>query len=148
MTSDATPPPPPPDPSGGGGSGGKKGGIDFSSLSQAEKLLGLGALAVIAVYVIFFLITEDYSFSSIALLLAFYLAGAILVKLTRPAAVWHVPYAAQLRVVAYLLVLTGVLEFISDLKFDTFDAGGGTLAGALILYAGCAIAGFGAKQLD
>ena len=79
MPADATPPPPPPS---GGGSGG--GGIDFSSLSQGEKLVGLGGLAVVAVYVIFELITEDYFVNYVGIVLGAFIVGVLWVKMQRP----------------------------------------------------------------
>ena len=143
MPADATPPPPPP--SGGGGSGG---GIDFSSLSQGEKLVGLGGAAVIAVYVIFELITEDYFVNYIAILLGAFILGVLWLKLQRTGMTWPVPSSSLLRVAGYMLLVFGVAVFIDQMKNDIFDAPGATITGALILYAGCAIAGFGAKQLD
>ena len=144
MPADATPPPPPPS---GGDSGGGS-GIDFSSLSQAEKLLGLGGLAVVAVYVIFELITEDYFVNYIAILLAVFILGTLWMKLQRTSMTWAVPASSLLRVAGYMLFVFGIVVFIDQLKGDIFDAPGATIAGALILYGGCAIAGFGAKQLD
>jgi hypothetical protein len=143
MTSDATPPAPPPASSGGG-----SGGMDFSSLSQGEKLVGLGAVAVIAVYVIFELITEDYFVNYIAILLAAFILGVLWMKLQRPGTRLAVPSTSLLRASGYLLFVFGVVLFIDQLKDDIFDAPGATIAAALILYGACALAGYGAKQLD
>jgi hypothetical protein len=163
-----TPPPPPPDPSSGeratpppdpGGrpsaaappetsSGGTKGGIDFGSLSQGEKLVGLGAVAVLAVYIIFELITEDYFVNYVAILLAAFILGVLWLKLQRPGMTWVVPSSSLLRVAGYLLVVFGVVLFIDQMKDDIFEAPGATIAAALILYGACAVAGIGAKQLD
>jgi len=141
-----TPVPPPAQPSGASSGGG--GGIDFSSLSQGEKLVGLGALAVIAVYVIFELITEDYFVNYVAILLASFILGVLWIKLQRPGTTLAVPAASLLRGAGYMLLVFGVVLFIDQLKDDIFEAPGATIAAAVILYAACAVAGFGAKQLD
>ena len=47
-----------------------------------------------------------------------------------------------------MLFVFALSVFIEQVKNDIFDAGGATIAAALILYAACAVAGFGAKQLD
>ena len=144
MPADATPPPPPPS---SGGSGGR-GGMDFGSLSQGEKLVGLGGLAVVAVYVIFELITEDYFVNYVGIVLGAFIVGVVWLKLQRPGIEFAVPSNSSLRVAGYLLFVFGLAVFIEQVKIDIFDADGGTLIGALILYAACAVAGFGANQLD
>jgi peptidoglycan/LPS O-acetylase OafA/YrhL len=141
MTSDPQPPPPP-EPAK------PSSGIDFGSLSQGEKFVGLGAVAVLAVYVIWELITEDYFVTISAILLAVFVLGVLWLKLNRPGMSWSVPYRSLLRVAGYLLLTVGVVVFIDELKADIFDAPGGTIAGALVFYAGCVLSGFGAKQLD
>jgi hypothetical protein len=122
--------------------------MDFSSLSQGEKLVGLGAVAVIAVYVIFELITEDYFVNYIAILLAAFILGVLWMKLQRPGTRLPVPSSSLLRVAGYPLLVFGIVLFIDQLKDDIFDAPGATIAAALILYGACALAGYGAKQLD
>lgn len=122
--------------------------MDFSSLSQGEKLVGLAALAVIAVYVIFELITEDYFVNYIAILLAAFILAVLWMKLQRPGTRLAVPSSSLLRACGYLLLVFGVVLFIDQLKDDIFDAPGATIAAALILYGACALAGYGAKQLD
>ena len=164
-----TPPPPPPDPDPGASAapppdrhsgasaapspetssgGNKSSGIDFGSLSQGEKLVGLGAVAVLAVYIIFELITEDYGVSDLPILLAAFILGVLWLRLQRPGMSWAVPSTSLLRAGGYLLLAWGVVEFIDELKDDIFEYPGATIAGFLILVAGCAVAGFGAKQLD
>jgi hypothetical protein len=146
---DPTPalPPPDPDPGSGSGSGGK-GGMDFGSLSQGEKLVGLGAAAVLAVYIIFELITEDYFVAYVGILLAVFILGVLWFKLQRPGMTWEVPTSTLLRAAGYLLFVFGLVVFIDQVKDDIFDADGGTITGALILWAGCALTGFGANRLD
>jgi hypothetical protein len=140
MTFDPQPPPPE--------SAKPSSGSNLGSLSQGEKLVGLGALIVIAVYVIWEVIQEEYFFEWFAVYFAVYILAVMWLKANRPQAVWSIPYTSQLRVVGYLVLLAGVFELITDLKFDTFDGGGATVAGALVFYGGCALAGFGAKNLD
>jgi hypothetical protein len=138
MTSDPQPSTPEP----------KSSGPDFSSLSQGEKFVGLGGVAVLAVYIIFELITEDYFVNYSAILLAAFILGVLWLKLQRPGKPLAVPSNSLLRAAGYLLFVFGVVVFIDQLKSDIFDAPGATIAAALILYGACALAGYGAKQLD
>jgi hypothetical protein len=137
---DPQPVPPAPEP--------KSSGLDFASLSQGEKFVGLGAAAVLAVYIIFELITEDYFVNYVGILLAVFILGVLWIKLQRPWTPLAVPSNSLLRAAGYLLFVFGVVVFIDQLKADIFDAPGATIAGALIFYGACVLAGYGAKQLD
>ena len=122
--------------------------MNFGSLSQGEKLVGLGGVAVIAVYFVFDLIMEEYFAYFEAILLAAFILGVLWLKLQRPGTRLAVPSQSLLRAAGYLLLVFGIVLFIDELKSDIFEADGATIVGGLIMYAACAVAGFGAKQLD
>ncbi|HSM02541.1 MAG TPA: hypothetical protein VK960_08920, partial [Acidimicrobiia bacterium] len=93
-------------------------------------------------------IMEDYGVVYDALLLAVFILGVLWLKTQRSGMSWGVPSNSLLRVAGYLLLALGVFVFIDGLRSEVFDRDGGYVAGFIILVAGAAVAGFGAKQLD
>ena len=113
---------------------------------SGDTLVMWGAMAVLAVWVVFEVIAEEYFVSTLATALAIFLvvipridADAIK-NLGRPAAV------AKLG--GYLLAITGVVELVGDIRNNIFDRGAAAIIAALIVYAAFALTFLGARKIE
>lgn len=113
--------------------------------TSAENLITLGALLVLASWIIFEVIAEDYFVTTVAVVLA----GAIvaLPRFDVDAITAVAPVSAFLTAGAYALALTGVVELVGDVQFEVFDSASSTI-GALVAYAGYGLAFVGARSND
>ena len=113
--------------------------------TSAENLITLGALLVLASWIIFEVIAEDYFVTTVAVVLA----GAIVVlpRFDVAAITAVAPVSAFLTAGAYALALTGVVELVGDIQFEVFDGASSTI-GALVAYAGYGLAFVGARQTN
>jgi len=118
----------------------------IGKLGTPELLLGIGAAALVADYLLFELILRDYFFFVGTLLVAGYVLFAIWVRHNRPSASWPVPYDWLLRVLGFSAGALGLLEFLTDIRFDTLN-GASEVFGALLVYAGVIAMSWGAFQL-
>lgn len=114
--------------------------------SSAENLIGLGALFLVADYVLFELILDEYFFATVLLLAAFYALFALWLQSSHPSAKWPLPYEWTMRVLGYTAGLLGIFELLADLRLGILDNGADILGG-LILYAGAVLMFLGARQL-
>ena len=113
---------------------------------SGDTLVMWGALAVLASWVIFEVIVEEYFVSTLSTALAIFLvvvpridADAIR-NLARPASI--------AKLFGYLLVAAGVVELVDDLRGNIFDAGGAAIFGALVAYAGYVLTFLGARKIE
>ncbi len=111
---------------------------------SGENLISLGALLVLGSFVIFELIAEDYFLTTVAVGLALFILALPRIDVDAITAI--APTGAFLKVAAYFLASIGVIEIIDDIQASLFDAGGSTIFGALVAYAGYALAFYGARQ--
>jgi hypothetical protein len=113
---------------------------------SGDTLVMWGALAVLASWVIFEVIAEEYFVSTMSAALAIFLVvvpridGDAIRALARP--------ASLAKFGGYLLVCLGVVELVADIRNNIFDAGAGTILGALLAYAGYALAYLGARKIE
>ncbi len=119
---------------------GTSGGMNFGGLD----LVTIGALVVLASWVIFDLITDDYLVGTVAVALA--LIIAVLPRLDSGAITAFAPVPAFLKLAGYSLALIGAVEILTDLESSFFDWGGASIFGALVAWAGYVIAFVGARQ--
>lgn len=110
---------------------------------SAENPITLGALLVLALWIIFEVIAEDYFVTTVAVVLA----GAIvaLPRFDVDAITAVAPVSAFLTAGAYALALTGVVELVGGIQFEVFDGASSTI-GALVAYAGYGLAFVGARR--
>lgn len=120
--------------------GGSSGAMNLGGLD----LVTVGALVVLASWVIFDLIADDYPLSTVAAALALVIVA--IPRLDVKAVTGIAPMPAFLKLFGYLLAAVGVIEILSDLENSLFDAGGATIFGALVAYAGYVVAFLGARQ--
>jgi len=125
---------------------GSNAGTNPLAEQSGDTLVMWGAMVVLAAWVIFEVIAEEYFVSTLATALAIFLVvvpridGDAIKNLARPASI------AKLG--GYLLVATGVVELVADIRNNIFDAGAGTIIGALIAYAGYALTFIGARKIE
>ena len=126
------------------------GGSDFADmigkLGAGEKLAVLGAAAVLAVWLLFDLLIDEYSTGSLPFALALVVVGAAYVR-HQGSGNEPVPYKSLLFVGAGLLGVLGAVDVIEELRNNILDADGTTVIGALLYYAGAITSGVGALQL-
>ena len=126
-------------------------GSDFSemigNLGPGEKLAVIGALIVLAGWALFDLLIDEYGIGHLPFALAVVLAAVAYRKQQGDDSPAGLPYRTLVFVLAGLLGLIGVWEFVEEARNSIFEADGTTIVGALIYYAGSVLAGVGAFQL-
>lgn len=117
----------------------------LASMSQAELMIGGGALLIVLVDLIFAVFLGSYSFSQVlwagAIIALLAIAMTHFLRMTLPFA-----YGSLLMLAGALVGITGVRELLRDLVFLTGRTGPNAefLLGALGLYVGVALVVFGA----
>ena len=115
---------------------------DFSS---GEGMVALAGLIIIGVWLIFEVLTRQYSLTTFAIVLG---AGAALIPRMSPEAVAKImPVPAVMKVLGYALVLVGVIEVVTDIRIGIYDSPMAVL-GALIAYGAYGLAFMGARQIE
>jgi hypothetical protein len=115
---------------------------DFSS---GEGMVALAGLIIIGVWLIFEVLTRQYSLTTFAIVLG---AGAALIPRMSPEAVAKImPVPAVMKVLGYTLVLVGVIEVVTDIRIGIYDSPMAVL-GALIAYGAYGLAFMGARQIE
>ncbi len=125
--------------------GSNAGGNPLAAQS-GDTLVMWGALLVVASWVVFETIAEEYFISTTSIAVALLLVvvpridSAAISSLAKP--------AAFAKVFGYLLVAAGLSEIVGDIRNNIFDAGGSTIIGALVAYAGYALTFMGARKIE
>jgi hypothetical protein len=122
----------------------EQGGASGSPNVAGLDFVTLGALVVLASWVIFDVITDDYIVATVAAALA---AAIVLLPRIDVAAVTSIaPVSAFLKLAGYTLAVVGLVELINDIESNLFDAGGATIFGAIVAYVGYVLAFVGARN--
>ena len=108
---------------------------------SGETLVLWGAMAVLASWLIFDVITDEYGVSSLAVVLA--LVVVVMPRIDRDAIS---SMGAFIKATGYGLAIAGAVELVADIDSTIFDAGGATIIAALIAYAGYVLAFLGAQR--
>ncbi len=108
---------------------------------SGETLVLWGALAVLASWLIFDVITDEYGVSSLAVALA--LVVVVMPRIDRDAIS---SMGSFIKATGYGLAIAGAVELVADIDSNIFDAGGATIIAALIAYAGYVLAFLGAQR--
>ncbi len=119
-----------------------------AKLGAGEKLAVLGAAGVLAVWLVFDLLIDEYSTGSLAFVLALVVSYAAYRHHGRGSDGWAVPYQTIVWVGASLLGVLGVWFLIEELRGDIFDADAATIIGAVAFYITAIVSGVGAFQLS
>lgn len=119
-----------------------EGAGDFTS---GEGLVAFAGMVLIAVWLIFDIVINNYGMDNLVPLLA---AVAILLPRLRRETVERIaPLPVLMKVTGWALLFVGVIEVIIDLRFNVYDDFG-TVIGALVAYAGYVMAFVGARQIE
>ena len=115
--------------------------------SSSEGMVSFGAGLVIACWVIFWLILDDYSVGTVTVLVA---ALALMIPRASRAFVEQIaPTSVLMRAVGYSLAVLGVVNLALDLRFITSALDSiSEVLGALLAYVGFAAAFLGARSID
>ena len=115
-----------------------------SGNSSGVALIWIGAALVLGVWIIFEVITTEYFVTTVALVIA---AAVLLLPRLAPDAIKAVaPLEALTKLGGYSLAFAGVVEVLSDLRFEVFD-GFAAVLGGLIAYVGYVLAFVGARTI-
>ncbi len=113
-----------------------------ASAGSSLGLVQIGCYLVLGVFVIFELIAGEYFVTNVALVVAL---GVVALPRLAPRAISKPAVFAK--VGGYLLAFAGVVEFLDDIRFDSYD-GFVSVVGALIAYVGYVAAFLGARSID
>jgi hypothetical protein len=118
-----------------------EGAGDFTS---GEGLVAFAGMVVIAVWVIFAIILNEYFINWLMLVLA--VAAAVLPRVDRDQVEKLHPLPVLLKVAGYGIALIALVELISDIRYGVLDNVADILAG-LITYVAGLMAFVGARQI-
>jgi len=122
----------------------EQGGTSGSPNVAGLDFVTLGALVVLASWVIFDVITDDYGVGTLAVAVA---AVIVLIPRVDAGAITSIaPVSAFLKLAGYTLAVVGLIELIYDIDVNIFDLGGATIFGALVAYVGYVLAFVGARN--
>ena len=120
---------------------------DTSDFSTGEGMVALAGIILVGVWLVFEIITRQYSMTTLAVVLG---GAAAIVPRMDPSSVGKImSVSTVMKVLGYALVLVGVVEVVTDIRFasSVYDSIFGII-GALIAYAAYALAWVGARQID
>lgn len=127
-------------------------GQDISStvakLGAGEKLAVLGAAGVLAVWLVFDLLIDEYSLGHLPFALALVAGTAAYVHHNKGSDGWSVDYKTVIVVTCAIGGVIGAWSVVEELRADVLDADGATVIGALLYYATSITSGVGAWQLS
>ncbi|MDJ0925745.1 MAG: hypothetical protein QNJ77_14410 [Acidimicrobiia bacterium] len=111
---------------------------------SGETLVMWGALIVLAAWIIFEVIAEEYFIATSTVAVA--LLIVVLPRIDVAAITNLTSATAFMKLAGYLLVALGLTELVSDIRNNIFDAGGATIFGAIVAYVGYVITFLGARK--
>jgi hypothetical protein len=134
--------------------GGPAGGIgnEISStvakLGAGEKLAVFGAVGILAVWLVFDLLIDEYSTGDMMFVLALVVSVAAYKHHNGGSEGWSVDYRTLVIVGGALLGVLGAYYLIEEVRADIFDADGATVVGAIVFYVASITSGVGAWQMS
>lgn len=120
--------------------------VPTQGVTAAENLMRLGAALVVASFLVFEILFDDYFFFTGTLLVAAMVLAAVWIRHNRADAVWPIPYTWTLRVLGYTAGFLGAVELLEDLRNSRLY-GFADFLGGIVLYAGAFLLFWGARQL-
>lgn len=121
-----------------------EGAGDFTS---GEGLVAFAGMVIVAVWLIFGVLANTYWVAWLAVVPA--IAAVLLPRVDRAGVERYHPLPLLMKVLGYTIALVGVLTIIEDVRFagnvlnEVFE-----VIGALVAYAGFAMAFVGARQIE
>lgn len=123
-------------------------GRAVQQLGIGEKMAVLGAAGVLAVWLVFDLLMTEYSIGHLPFALAALVVFFAYRFHMQHATHWPVDYGTLVVVLAGLIGLLGLLELVTDLRYEIFDTDGSTIVGAIAYWAAAIVAGVGAFRMS
>ena len=120
--------------------------MSMGDFSSNEGMVALGGLILIAVWLIFDVIIEEYGVPRAALLLA--ATAVILPRLNRESVATVHPLPILMKMIGYGLGLLGVFVIVEEVVGGVLGRDAGTIIGALLAYAGYVVAFIGARSIE
>jgi hypothetical protein len=114
---------------------------DFTS---GEGMVALAGIVILAVWIIFDVIVQDYGVTTLAIVLA--LLAAVLPRMKREDVEKIQRLPILMKVIGYGLVAVGIVEVINDISHGFYNNALGVI-GALVAYAAYAMAFMGARSI-
>ena len=119
-----------------------------AKLGAGEKLAVLGAAAVLAVWLVFDLLIDEYSIGTMSFVLSLAIVYAAYRHHNRGSEGWAIPYQSVVWAAAAVLGVLGVWFLIEEIRGDILDADAATVIGGLAFYVAAIVSGVGAYQLS
>ena len=108
-------------------------------------MVALAGIILIGVWLIFEVITRQYSMTILAIVLG--AAAAIIPRMNPESVAKIMPVPAAMKTLGYALVLVGIIEVVTDVRIGIYDTPMAVL-GALIAYGAYGLALVGARQIE
>ena len=119
-----------------------------AKLGAGEKLAVLGAAGLLAVWLVFDLLIDEYSTGDMIFVLALVVVVAAYKHHNGGSEGWSIDYRTLVIVGGALLGILGGYYLIEEVRGDIFDADGATVIGALVFYVASITSGIGAWQMS
>lgn len=119
-----------------------------AKLGAGEKLAVLGAAGVLAVWLVFDLLIDEYSIGAVSFVLSLAIVYAAYRHHNRGSDTWAVPYESLVWAAASLLGVLGVWFLIEEIRGEILNTDAATVIGALAFYIAAIVSGVGAYQLS
>jgi hypothetical protein len=113
--------------------------------SSGEGMVAFGAILILLSYVIFEVFLDEYSITTVAIVLA--IVAAVLPRLNRESVEKIASLPVLMKAVGYLIAIAGLTEIIFDVESAIFE-GVPTVIAALAAYGGYALAFLGARAIE
>lgn len=120
-------------------------GVPADDFTSGEGLVAIAGVALLIDFVIFELIFGAYFITPALLLLA--VAAALLPRLRRESVERVHRLDLMMMVLGYGIAVLGAFEILNDIRFVGYD-NAGSVIGALVAYAGYAMAFLGARSIE
>lgn len=120
--------------------------MSMGDFTSDQGMVALGGLILIAVWLIFDVIIEEYGVPREALLLA--ATAVILPRLNRESVATVHPLPILMKMIGYGLGLLGVFVIVEEVVGGVLGGDAGTVIGALLAYAGYVVAFMGARSIE
>ncbi len=116
-----------------------------SDFSSGEGMVAFAGIILIGVWLIFEVITRQYSMTTLAIVLG--AAAAIIPRMNPESVAKIMTVPAVMKALGYALALVGIIEVITDIRIGIYDTPMAVL-GALIAYGAYGLAFMGARQIE
>ena len=119
-----------------------------AKLGAGEKLAVLGAAGILAVWLVFDLLIDEYSTGDMMFVLSLVVVAAAYKHHNGGSEGWSIDYRTLVIVGGALVGILGAYYLVEEVRAEIFDADAATVVGALVFYAASITSGIGAWQMS